>query len=323
MQRRTFLQLATGAVALPSLARTAHADDYPSRPVHVMVGFPAGGPTDIAARLIGQWLQERLGQPFVIENRPGAATNIATEAVAHAAPDGYTLLAAVGTNAFNGALYPDLSFNFIRDFAMVAGIQVTPLVLEVNPAMPVTSVPELIAYAKADPGKVSMGSFGTGTISQIAGALFKMNAGIDVVHVPYKGSAPMIPDLLAGRIDAAIDNLPTSFQLIKNGKLRALAVTSPTRWAPLPDVPALAEFQPGFEARGWVGFAVPKPTPAAVIDKLNAAVNAALADPTIIARFADLGAVPYPATPAELDTLFAEQADKWTKVIRAAGIKAE
>jgi tripartite-type tricarboxylate transporter receptor subunit TctC len=323
MQRRTFLQLATSGVALPSIARTARADDYPSRPVHVMVGFPAGGPTDIAARLIGQWLQERLGQPFVIENRPGAATNIATEAVAHAAPDGYTLLAAVGTNAFNGALYPDLSFNFIRDFAMVAGIQVTPLVLEMNPAVPVTSVPELIAYAKANPGKVTMGSFGTGTISQIAGALFKMNAGIDVVHVPYKGSAPMIPDLLAGRIDAAIDNLPTSFQLIKNGKLRALAVTSPMRWAPLLDVPALAEFQPGFEARGWVGFAVPKPTPVTVIDKLNAAVNAALADPTIIARFADLGAVPYPAKPAELDKLFAEQADKWTKVIRATGIRAE
>jgi tripartite-type tricarboxylate transporter receptor subunit TctC len=323
MKRRTFLQLATSVVALPAIARTARADEYPSRPVHVMVGFPAGGPTDIAARLIGQWLQGRLGQPFVIENRPGAATNIATEAVAHAAPDGYTLLAAVGTNAFNGALYPDLSFNFIRDFAMVAGIQVTPLVLEVNPSMSVKSVPELIAYAKANPGKISMGSFGTGTISQIAGALFKMNAGIDVVHVPYKGSAPMIPDLLAGRIDAAIDNLPTSFQLIKNGKLRALAVTSPTRWAPLPDVPALAEFQPGFEARGWVGFAVPKPTPVAVIDKLNAAVNASLADPTIIARFADLGAVPYPAKPAELDKLFAEQADKWTKVIRAAGIRAE
>jgi tripartite-type tricarboxylate transporter receptor subunit TctC len=323
MKRRTFLQLATSTVVLPAIARIACADDYPNRPVHVLVGFPAGGPTDIAARLIGQWLQERLGQPFVIENRPGAATNIATEAVAHAAPDGYTLLAAVGTNAFNGALYPDLSFNFIRDFAMVAGIQVTPLVLEVNPSVPVKSVPELIAYAKVNPGKVSMGSFGTGTISQIAAALFKMNAGIDMVHVPYKGSAPMIPDLLAGRIDGAIDNLPTSFQLIKNGKLRALAVTSPTRWAPLPDVPALAEFQPGFEARGWVGFAVPKATPATVIDKLNAAVNAALADPTIITRFAELGAVPYPAKPAELDTLFAEQADKWTKVIRAAGIKAE
>jgi tripartite-type tricarboxylate transporter receptor subunit TctC len=323
LPRRTFLHLAAGAVGLPAIARLARADDYPSRPVHILVGFPAGGPTDIAARLIGQWVSERLGQPVVIDDRPGAATNIATEAVAHAVPDGYTLLAAVGTNSFNAALYPDLSFNFIRDFAMVAGIQVTPLVLEVNPAMPVKSVPELIAYAKANPGKVNMASFGTGTISQVAGALFKMNAGIDMVHVPYKGSAPMIPDLLAGRVDAALDNLPTSFQLIKDGKLRALAVTSPTRWAPLPDVPALAEFQPGFEARGWIGIAAPKRTPVTIIDKLNGAVNAALADPNIVARLADLGAVPYVAKPAELDALFAEQADKWGKVIRAANIKLE
>jgi tripartite-type tricarboxylate transporter receptor subunit TctC len=323
MKRRTFLHLATGAIALPTLARVARADDYPTRPVHILVGFPAGGPTDIAARLIGQWMSEHLGQPFVIDDRPGAATNIATEAVAHAPPDGYTLLAAVGTNAFNGALYPDLSFNFIRDFAMVAGIQVTPLVLEVNPALPVKSVPELIAYAKANPGKVNMASFGTGTISQVAGALFKLNAGIDMVHVPYKGSAPMIPDLLAGRVDAAIDNLPTSFALIKGGKLRGLAVTTAKRWPPLPDIPALAEFQPGFEARGWVGIAVPKRTPVAVIDKLNSVVNAALADPEIVARLADLGAVPYPATPAELDKLFADEAEKWTKVIRAANIKLE
>jgi tripartite-type tricarboxylate transporter receptor subunit TctC len=323
MKRRTFLQLTAGVVALPAMRQTARAGDYPTRPVHILVGFPAGGPTDIAARLIGQWVSERLGQPIVIDDRPGAATNIATEAVAHAAPDGYTLLAAVGTNAINGALYPDLSFNFIRDFAMVAGIQVTPLVLEVNPALPVKSVPELIAYAKANPGKVNMASFGTGTISQIAGALFKMNAGIDMVHVPYKGSAPMIPDLLAGRVDAAIDNLPTSFALIKEGKLRALAVTTAKRWSPLPDIPALAEFQPGFEVRGWVGIAAPKQTPVAVIDKLNGAINAALADPTIVARLADLGAVPYPATPAELDKLFADEADKWGKVIRAANIKLE
>ncbi len=323
MKRRTFLHLATGAVALSALARVARADDYPSRPIHLLVGFPAGGPTDIAARLIGQWISERLGQPVVIEDRPGAATNIATEAVAHAAPDGYTLLAAVGTNSFNGVLYPNLSFDFIRDFAMVAGIQVTPLVLEVNPALPVQSVPELIAYAKANPGKVNMASFGTGTISQVAGAMFKMNAGIDMVHVPYKGSAPMIPDLLAGRVDAAIDNLPTSFALIKEGKLRALAVTTTKRWPPLPDIPALAEFQPGFEARGWVGIAAPKQTPLAVVNKLNATVNAALADPTIVARLADLGAVPSSGTPAELDTMFAAESEKWTKVIRAAGIKLE
>jgi tripartite-type tricarboxylate transporter receptor subunit TctC len=321
--RREFLHLAAGAVALPAIARLARADDYPSRPIHLLVGFPAGGPTDIAARLIGQWVSERLGQPVVIEDRPGAATNIATEAVAHAAPDGYTLLAAVGTNSFNDALYPDLSFNFIRDFAMAAGVQVNPLVLEVNPAMPVKSVPELIAYAKANPGKVNMASFGTGTISQVTGALFKMNAGIDMVHVPYKGSAPMIPDLLAGRVDAAIDNLPSSFSLIKEGKLRALAVTTTTRWPPLPDIPALAEFQPGFEARGWIGIAAPKRTPAAIINKLNATINAALADPTIVACLADLGTVPYIAAPAELDKMFVAEHDKWGKVIRAAGIKLE
>jgi tripartite-type tricarboxylate transporter receptor subunit TctC len=324
MKRRTFLHLATSAVALPAVAKFARADDYPSRPIHILVGFAAGGPTDIAARLIGQWLSERLGQQFVIDDRPGAATNIATEAVAHAAPDGYTLLAAVGTNAINPALYPNLNFNFIRDFAMVAGVQVTPLVLEVNPSVPVKSVPELVAYAKANPGRVTMASFGTGTISQVAGAMFKMNAGIEMVHVPYKGSAPMIPDLLAGRVDAAIDNLPTSFALIKEGKLRALAVTTPARWPSLPDIPALAEYQPGFDARGWIGIAAPKQTPVAVIDKLNAAINAALADPQIVARLADLGAVPYAgATPAELDKLFVDETEKWGRVIRAANIKLE
>jgi tripartite-type tricarboxylate transporter receptor subunit TctC len=323
LPRRQFLRLASSAIAAPAIARTARADDYPSRPIHLLVGFPAGGPADIAARLIGQWMSERLGQPVVIEDRPGAATNIATEAVAHAAPDGYMLLAAVGTNSFNDALYPDLNFNFIRDFAFAAGVQTNPLVLVVNPSFPVKTVPDLIAYAKANPGKVNMASFGTGTISQVAGAMFKLNAGIDMVHVPYKGSAPMIPDLLAGRVDAAVDNLPSSFSLIKNGKLRALAVTTTTRWPPLPEIPALAEFQPGFEARGWIGIAAPKQTPAAIISKLNATINAALADPTVVARFADLGTVPYIAAPAELDKMFVAEHEKWIKVIRAAGIKLE
>lgn len=323
LARRKILHLAAGAAALSAAPRTATALDYPTRPVHVLVGFPAGGPTDVAARLIGQWLSERLGQAFVIEDRPGAATNIATAAVARAAPDGYTLLAAVGTNAINPALYPNLDFDFARDIAMVAGIQVSPLVLEVNLSVPVKSVPELIAYAKANPGKISLASFGSGTISQIAGEMFKMNAGITMVHVPYRGSPPMVTDLLGGQVQAAVDNLPSSIELIKQGKLRALAVTTATRWPALPDVPALAEFQPGFEAKGWIGVAAPRQTPVTIMDKLNREINAALVDPQIVARITALGAVPYVASPAELDDLFVKEAAKWGKVIREAGIKAE
>jgi tripartite-type tricarboxylate transporter receptor subunit TctC len=322
--RRRFLRAAAGAVALPALPRSARADTYPSRPVHIIVGFPPGGPTDVGARLIGQWLSARLGQPFIIENRPGAANNIATEAAAHAPADGYTLLAAVGSNTINPALYHNLSFNFIRDMRMVAGIYRSPLVLEVIPALPVHSVPELIAYAKANPGKVTLASFGTGTVSHIAGEFFRMNAGgLDMVHVPYRGSAPMVVDLLAGQVQAAFDNLPASMGYIEQGKLRALAVTTPERWAALPNVPALSEFQPGFDASAWIGIATPNGTPADVIDKLAKEINAGLADVKIDKEIAVLGAVPFVMSPADLDKMVVEDTARWSKVIHTAGIKIE
>jgi tripartite-type tricarboxylate transporter receptor subunit TctC len=324
LARRHFLQVvlqgAAGAVALPSLAR---ADTYPARPVRMIIGFPPGGTTDIAARLIGQWLSDRLGQPFVIDSRPGAATNIATEAVAHAPPDGYTLLVAVGTNTINPALYGNLNFNFIRDMAMVGGILRTPLVLDVIPAVPVGSVPELIAYAKANPGKITLASFGTGTVSHVAGELFKMTAGIDMVDVPYRGSAPMITDLLGGQVQAAFDNLPTSIEHIRTGKLRALAVTTAARSPALPDIPTVADFLPGFEASAWAAIAVPKSTPGEVVHKLSKEIEAALADPKFLARLADLGATPFPISAADLDKMVVADTEKWGKVIRAANIKVE
>jgi tripartite-type tricarboxylate transporter receptor subunit TctC len=314
--------LAAGAAALP-VSPIAAAQSYPSRPVHIIVGFAAGGPTDILARLIGQRLSERFGQPFVIEDRPGAATNIATDAVAHAPPDGYTLLAAVSTNTVNPALYPNLNFNFIRDIAMVAGLTRSPLVLEVNPSVPVSSVPELIAYAKAHPGKISLGSFGTGTISHVAGVLFKTQAGIEMTHVPYRGSAPLVIDLLSGQVEAAFDNLQSSVAYIKQGKLRALAVTTATRSPSLPKVPTLGEFLPGYEADAWIGIGAPRGTSAEVITKLNKEINAGLTDPKIAARIADLASTPFIASPAELDKLVIEYTEKWGKVIRAARIKLE
>lgn len=323
LPRRTLLHLAAGAAALPAVSRIAAAQSYPSRPVHIIVGFAAGGPTDIFARLIGQWLSERLGQPFVIEDRPGAGTNIATEAVAHAPPDGYTLLAAVSTNTVNPALYSNLNFNFIRDIAMVAGLTRSPLVLEVNPAVPVTSVPELIAYVKANPGKISLGSFGTGTISHIAGLLFTTEAGIEMTHVPYRGSAPLVIDLLAGQVQAAFDNLQSSIANIKQGKLRALAVTTAKRSPALPEVPTLGEFLPGYEADAWIGIGTPRGTPVEVIAKLNKEINVGLTDPQITARIADLAGTPFIASPDELDKLVIEYTDKWGKVIHAAGIKVE
>ena len=305
------------------MLRVARADTYPSRPVHIFIGFPPGGPTDIGARLIGQWLSDRLGQPFVIENRPGAANNIATEAAAHAAPDGYTLLAAVGSNTINPALYDNLSFNFIRDFAMVGGVYLSPLVLEVIDQVPAKTIPELIAYAKANPGKITLASFGTGTVSHIAGEFFKMNAGIDMVHVPYRGSAPMVVDLIGGQVQAAFDNLPASMPYIKQGKLRPLGVTTKTRWPALPDVPTMADFMPGFEATTWIGIAAPKQTPADIIDRLSKEISAGIVDPTMIARFADLGVVPFPISTADFDKFIVEQTEKWAKVIRAANIKME
>jgi tripartite-type tricarboxylate transporter receptor subunit TctC len=320
LTRRRVLVLASSAAALPCVAR---AETYPSRPVHMIIGFPPGGATDIAARLIGQWLSDKLGQPFVIESRPGAAANIATEAVARAAPDGYTLLIAVGTNTINPALYPNLNFDFIRDFAMVGGILRTPLVLEVNPSVPVHSVPELIAYAKANPGKLTIGSFGTGSISHIAGELFKMTTGTDMVHVPYRGSAPLVVDLLGGQVQVAFDNLPPSIEHIRAGRLRPLAVTTLERSPALPDLPTVADFLPGFEASAWAAVAVPKATPRDIVDKLNAEINRGLADPKILARLADFGATAFVTTPADLDKLVVEQTEKWGKVIRAANIKAE
>ena len=320
--RRRFLQ-AAGVLALPGLPRIARADSYPSRPVHIFIGFPPGGPTDIGARLIGQWLSERLGQPFVVENRPGGANNIATEAAAHAAPDGYTLLAAVGSNTINPALFPDLKFNFIRDFAMVGGVFLSPLVLEVIDQVPAKTVPELIAYAKANPGKITLASFGTGTVSHIAGEFFKMNAGIDMVHVPYRGSAPMVVDLIGGQVQAAFDNLPASMPYIKQGKLRPLGVTTKTRWPALPDVPTMADFMPGFEATTWIGIAAPKQTPADIVDRLSKEISAGIADPNMIARFADLGAIPFPISTADFDRFIVEQTEKWAKVIRAANITME
>ncbi len=321
--RRRFLKLAAGSLALPALSRIALAETYPSRPVRIIVGFPPGGPTDIGARLIGQWLSDRLGQPFVIENRPGAATNIATEAVAHAPPDGYTLLAAVGSNTINPALYSDLSFNFIRDIAMVGGVYRSALVLDVIPSLPVKTVPELIAYARANPGKITLASFGTGTVSHIAGELFKMTAGITMVHVPYRGSAPMMTDLLSGQVMAAFDNLPSSIGSIKDGRLRALAVTTAQRWPALPEIPTLSDYQPGFEASTWIALAAPKSTPTVIVDKLNSEINAGLADPAMVARLADLAATPFVISPGELDKMVVVDTEKWGKVIRAADIKVE
>jgi tripartite-type tricarboxylate transporter receptor subunit TctC len=323
LPRRKFLQLSALAAALPGRSRRAWAQAYPGHQVSVLVGFAPGGPTDIAARLIGQWLSDRLGQPFIVENRPGAATNIATEAVAHAAPDGYTLLAAVSTNTINPALYTKLSFNFICDIAMVAGIHRSPLVLEVNPSVPVTSVPDLIAYAKANPGKISLASFGSGTISHVAGELFKTKAGIQMLHVPYRGSAPMVTDLLGGQVNAAMDNLPSSIEYIRAGQLRALAVTGAVRAPAFPQIPALSELQPGFEASAWIGIAAPRNTPVEIIDKLNKEINAGLADRKIAARIAELAATVFASSPADLDRFVVEQTEQWAKVIRAAKIKLD
>ncbi len=323
LPRRKFLQLAAGAATLPAVSRPATAQAYPSRPVRLLVGFPAGGTTDIAVRLIGQWLSERLGQPVIIENRPGAGANLAAEAVVRAPADGYTLLAATSSNTINTTFYDKLSFNFARDIAMVAGITRSPLVLEVHPSLPVKTVPELIAHAKANPGKVTLASFGTGTTSHVAGELFKMTAGVTMLHVPYRGSAPLLTDLLSGQVQAAFDNLPASIEHIRAGKLRALAVGTAARAEVLPELPTVGEFLPGFEASAWVAVGAPKSTPAEIIDKLNKEINAGLADPRIKARLAELGGTVFTGSAADFDKLVAEQTEKWGKVIRAANIKAD
>jgi tripartite-type tricarboxylate transporter receptor subunit TctC len=321
--RRTFLYLSAGAAALPFLTHRAVAQAYPTRTVRIIVGFPAGGNTDTAARIVAQWLSERLGQQFIVENRPGAAANIATEAVVRSSADGYTLLGASSTNTINSALYKNLNFNFVDDIAMVAGIVRSPLVLEVHPAVPARTVLEFIAYVKANPGKISMASFGTGTISHVTGELFKIAAGVEMVHVPYRGSAPMVTDLLGGHVTAAFDNLPASIEHIRAGKLRPLAITTKTRSEALPDTPTMGEFLPGLEASAWAGIGAPKKTPIEIIERLNSEINSGLADPAIKARFANLGGIPFIASPADLAKFVAEQTEERARIVRAANLRPE
>jgi tripartite-type tricarboxylate transporter receptor subunit TctC len=323
LPRRQFLRLTAGTAALAVAARVASAETYPSRPVRWIVGFPPGGGNDIVARLMGQWLQERLGQPFVIDNRPGAGTNIATEAVVRAAPDGYTLLAASLANAGNATLYSDLKFNFIRDTVAVAGIALDPFVLEVTPSLPVKTIPELIAYAKANPGKVNMGSGGIGSGNQLTGEMFKMMTGIDLVHVPYRGAGPAMVDLMGGQVQVMFNTMGASVQHVRAGKLRALGVATKTRQAALPDVPTVAEFVPGYEASFWTGIAAPKGTPAEIVDKVNKAVNAGFEDANVKARLAEWGATALAGSPADFAKFVADETEKWGKVIRTANIKAE
>jgi tripartite-type tricarboxylate transporter receptor subunit TctC len=303
--------------------RLAWAQAYPARPVRIIVGFPAGGLTDITARLIAQWLSDRLGQPFIVENRPGAVTNIATESVVQAPADGYTLLLATALNAINATVYDKLNFNFIRDMAPVASIVDAAFVLEVSPSVPATTVAELIAYAKANPGKLKLASAGVGSPEHVAGELLKMATGVDLLHVPYRGSAPALNDLLGGHVQVIFGPVASSIQYIRAGTLRALAVTKATRSEALPDVPSMAEFLPGFEVSGWQGLAAPRNTPAGVIDMLNKEVNAALTDPKLKARFADLGTTLLPGSPADFAKLIASDTEKWAKVVSFAGIKAD
>jgi tripartite-type tricarboxylate transporter receptor subunit TctC len=323
LPRRTFLHLATGAAALPVVSQIARAQTYPSQPVRIIVGFAAGGPNDILARLIGQWLSERLGQPFVIENRPGAGSNIATEAVVRAPPDGYTLLLVGSPNAINATLYDKLNFNFIRDIAPVASIIRGALVMVVHPSVPAKTVPELIVYAKANPGKLSYGSGGVGGITHITAELFKMMTGVNMVHVPYRGVAPALTDLLGGQVQVLFANPAQSIPYIKAGKLRALAITTATRSEALPDIPTVGEFVTGYEASSIFGFGAPKNTPAETIDKLNKEINAGLADPKIKARLADLDGTVLVGSPADFGKLIMEETEKWGKVIRAADIKPD
>jgi tripartite-type tricarboxylate transporter receptor subunit TctC len=319
--RRRFLHLAGSAATLPALSRFARADTYPSRPVHLTVGFPPGSAPDIIGRLTGQWLSDRLGQNFVVENRPGAGSNIATEYVVRAEPDGYTLLLPVLSNVLNGFLYDNLSFNFVRDVAPVAGVANAPYVFLVTPSVPAKTIPEFIAYAKANPGKINFASGGIGTSTHIFGVLFMMTAGVDLVHVPYRTN--YMSDLISGQVQMVINPIPQSMEFVKAGKVRALAVTTAKPLAALPDLPTVNQFVPGYEAVGWYGIGAPKDMPADIVDKVNAATNAALADPAAKARLADLGVEPMPMTPAQFRTLIAEEDRKWGKVIRAANIKAE
>jgi tripartite-type tricarboxylate transporter receptor subunit TctC len=323
LPRRRFLRLVAGAAALPATSRFGWAQAYPTRPVRIVVGFAAGGTTDIAARLIGQWLSERLGQQFVIENRPGASANLAAEAVVRASADGYTLLALTSTNMVNATLFDKLSFDLNRDFAMVAGLIRSPFVLEVHPSVPVKTVPEFIAHAKANPGKITMASFGTGSSSHVAGELFKLMTGVDLLHVPYRGSGPMLTDLLGGQVQMTFDNLPASIEHIRADKLRALAVTTAMRSEALPNIPTVADFVPGFEASALIGIAAPRNTPAAIVERLNKEINAGLADPNLKARLIALSASALTGSPADYGKLVADETAKWGKVVKFAGMKPE
>jgi tripartite-type tricarboxylate transporter receptor subunit TctC len=323
LARRRFLRLAAGALATPAVSRVATAQVYPSRPVRIVVGFAAGGSSDIGARLIGQWLQERLGQPFVIENRPGAATNIATETVVRAPADGYTLLMIGPSSTINATLYDKLNFVFLRDIAPVAGTIRQPQIMLANPSITAKTVPELIAYAKANPGKITVASAGTGSIGHLAGEMFKMMAGVNMVHVPYRGAGPALTDLLGGQVLTSIVGTTGSIEYVRTGKLRALAVTTTARAPALPDVPTVSEFLPGYDAGDLLGVGAPRNTPAEIVDQLNKEINAALADPKIKARFADLGGTALALTPAKYGKLLADETEKWGKVIRAVNIKSE
>jgi len=321
--RRQFLHLAAGAAALPATSRFARAQAYPSRPVHWIVGYTPGGGNDIFARLMGQWLQERLGQPFVIENRPGAGSNIATEAVVNARADGYTILLANFANASNASLYANLKFNFMRDIAPVSGMVRVPNIMLVNQSFPAKTIPEFIAYAKANPGKISMASAGIGSTGHLAGELMKMMAAVDFVHVPYRGNAPALTDLLSGQVQILFASLPSSIEYVRAGKARGLAVTSAMRAATAPALPAIAEFVAGYEVSSWYGIGAPRNTPAEVVDTLNKTVNAGLADPKLKKQLDDQGGIEMAGTPADFGKLIADETEKWAKVIKFADIKPQ
>jgi tripartite-type tricarboxylate transporter receptor subunit TctC len=323
LRRRTFLHLAAGAAVLPAISRIAWAQAYPSRPVRIVVGFAAGGTTDIIARLMGQWLSERLGQPFIIDNRPGAGTNIGTEVVVRAPTDGYTLLMISPPAAINATLYENLNFNFIRDITPVATVIQTPFIMQVNPSVPAKTVPEFIAYAKANPGKIGMASGGIGSGSHLVGELFKVMAGVNMVHVPYRGGAPALTDLIGGQVQVMFSPVPESIEFIKADQLRPLAVTSATRLDVLPGIPTVGEFVPGYESSNWQGIGAPKNTPAEIIGKLNKEINATLVDPKMKARLADLGGTVLSGSPADFGKLIADETEKWGKVIKLANIKPE
>jgi len=323
LHRRRFLGLLGGASALPLMPRVVRAEVYPSRPVRIIVGFAPGGNFDIVARVIAERMAERMGQPIVVENRPGAGSNIATEAAIRAPADGYTLLLAGAVNAVNATLYDKLSFNFARDVAPIAGAVQFPNVMTVSASFPATSVPEFIAYAKANPGRLNHGSSGNGTTQHLAGELFKRAAGVSFVHLPYRGASQALTDMLGGQVQVLFEGLPASIPHIKSGRLRALAITTAARSDALPDIPAMAEFLPGYEASGWNGFCAPRNTPAAVVDMLNAAINESLADARVKARFADIGAMPLGGSPDDFAKLIVRETEKWAQVIRAANIKAD